>query len=77
MRLTEFRLPYPVVEMGQSAGMAVGAGFSTASGGVLIESLELTDNGAVIAALSNGDRWVFTPTGYGKVAPAAQKGKAA
>lgn len=77
MRLTEFRLPYPVVEMGQSAGMAVGAGFSTAIGGVTIKTIELSEHGAVFVTLSTEEQWVFTPTGYGKVAPAAKKEKAA
>ncbi len=66
MRLTEFRLPYPVVELGQSAGMAVGNAFS-ALGGVTIESIELQDHGGVLVTLSNKDQWAFSATGYGRI----------
>lgn len=77
MRLTEWRVPYNVVEFGQS-GFAVGStGISGAMASKAVESIELHASGGVLVTLEGGDQWVFTSAGYGPVLRAAKKEKVA
>ena len=77
MRLTEFRVPYNIVEFGQS-GFAVGTtGIGGAMGGKSVTAIELQDSGFVLVTLKGGDQWVFSSAGYGRVEAKAKKEKAA
>ncbi len=77
MRLTEWRVPYNVVEFGQS-GFAVGStGISGAMAGKAVVAIELHTSGGVLVTLEGGDQWVFTSAGYGHAEAAKKKASAA